>query len=399
MNPVMQRAKELEPLITSFMQRLIRARSFSSEEKEVTDLICAQMNQNGFDEVYKDGLGNVIGRIGNGKTKIAIDAHIDTVEEGDVSLWTKPVFEGFRDGGYIYGRGASDQKGGICSAVYAAKIIKELDLCGDFTLYVTATVMEEDCDGMCWRYIIEKDGIKPDIVLITEPTSLNIYRGHRGRLEFRIRTSGVSAHASAPQRGQNAIYKMAKIINEIEKLNECLEEDEFLGKGSIVVSQIFFTSPSANAVPDSCEIQLDRRIIPSDSKEKIFGQIRQAIARAGVDSAKIIELTYEKPSYTSQVYPVEKFFPSWVISEQSMAVKAAVHTYTELFGTQPVIDKWTFSTNGTVTAGVYNIPTIGFGPGEEKYAHAPDERVEIDHLIKACAFYASFPMACMKFIT
>ncbi|MBT1248586.1 YgeY family selenium metabolism-linked hydrolase [Thermosipho sp. 1244] len=396
MNEALKLAYKFKNDIIHFMSRLIKAKSYSGDEKEVIQVIKSEMEKVGFDSVKIDGLGNIIGKIGNGKTKIAMDAHIDTVDIGNETLWERDPFSGSFDEKYVYGRGASDQKAGMCSMVYGAKILKELNIFDDFTLYVTGTVMEEDCDGLCWRYIIEKEKIKPDFVLITEPTSLKINRGHRGRIEFRIRTNGISAHASAPERGINAIYKMAKIINKIEKLNYRLESTSFLGKGTIVVSQIFFKSPSHNAVPDQCEIQIDRRITEGETKEVVFNEIKEVFKRAGVEDAQIIELEYKKPSYTGVVYPTEKYFPAWVYPEESAIVQSAIKNYVDLFNSSPKIDKWIFSTNGTVTAGVYNIPTVGFGPGDEKYAHAPNEKVEIEHLIKAAAFYATFPKTLIK---
>nr|WP_197073357.1 MULTISPECIES: YgeY family selenium metabolism-linked hydrolase [unclassified Marinitoga] len=381
--------------IVKFMSKLIKARSYSGEEKEVIQVIKEEMEKVGFDEVKIDGLGNILGRIGNGKTVIAMDAHIDTVEVGNPDLWDKDPFSGDWDDEWVYGRGASDQKAGMCSMVYGMKILKELNLLDDFTVYVTGTVMEEDCDGLCWRYIVEEDKIKPDFVVITEPTSLNVYRGHRGRIEFRIKTVGLSAHASAPERGDNAIYKMAKIINEIEKLNENLHYDPFLGKGTIVVSQIFFKSPSHNAVPDECVIHIDRRLTAGETKESAFEEIREIFKKTGIN-AEIVELTYSKPAYTGIEYPVEKYFPTWVLEENSDVVQAAKEAYIKTFGKEPLIDKWTFSTNGIATAGVYNIPTVGFGPGDEKYAHAPNEKVKIEHLVKAAAFYANFPKTLVE---
>lgn len=381
--------------IVKFMSKLIKARSYSGEEKEVIQVIKEEMEKVGFDEVKIDGLGNILGRIGNGKHVIAMDAHIDTVEVGNPDLWDKDPFSGDWDDEWVYGRGASDQKAGMCSMVYGMKILKEMNLLDDFTVYVTGTVMEEDCDGLCWRYIVEEDKIKPDFVVITEPTSLNVYRGHRGRIEFRIKTVGLSAHASAPERGDNAIYKMAKIINEIEKLNENLHYDPFLGKGTIVVSQIFFKSPSHNAVPDECVIHIDRRLTAGETKESAFEEIREIFKKTGID-AEIIELTYSKPAYTGIEYPVEKYFPTWVLEENTEVVQAAKETYIKTFGSEPLIDKWTFSTNGIATAGVYGIPTVGFGPGDEKYAHAPNEKVKIEHLVKAAAFYANFPKTLVE---
>ncbi len=391
MKEALKLAEKYRDDIVKFMSALIKAKSLSGQEKEVIEVIGNEMEKVGFDEVKVDGLGNIIGRIGNGKTKIAMDAHIDVVDVGNPALWNKDPFSGDWDDEWVYGRGASDQKAGMCSMVYGMKILKELGLLDDFTVYVTGTVMEEACDGMCWRYIVEEDKLKPDFVVITEPTSLRIYRGHRGRIEFKIRTTGLSAHASAPERGDNAVYKMSRIVLEIEKLNERLKVDPFLGKGTIVVSQIESVSPSVNAVPDECTIHIDRRLTAGETKESAFEEIRNVFKRAGVEDAEIIELTYHGKAYTGEEYSMEKYFPTWVMDEDSLVVQAAKNTYISVFDDEPIIDKWTFSTNGVVTAGVYNIPTVGFGPGDEKYAHAPNEKVKIEHLVKAAAFYAVFP--------
>jgi len=383
--------------IVDFMRRLIQVKSLSGREQEVVQLVEREMERVGFDEVFIDGFGNVIGRVGDGKIKIAMDAHLDTVDIGNPDLWEKDPFSGDVDDEWVYGRGASDQKAGMASMVYGVKVMKALSLFGDFTLYVVGSVLEENCDGLCWKYIIENDVIKPDFVLITEPTGLNINIGQRGRVEFRIKTKGLSAHASAPERGENAIYKMAKIINEVEKLNESLKDDPFLGKGTIAVTQIFFKSPSQNAVPDECVIHIDRRLTKGETKESAYEEIREIFRKTGIDG-EIVELICEERSYTGLLYPMEKYFPTWVTGEKDIIVESARKAYKEVFEKEPTIGKWTFSTNGVVTAGIYKIPTVGFGPGDEIFAHAPNEKVRISHLLKAAAFYAVFPKTLTEMI-
>ncbi|MGV8104997.1 MAG: YgeY family selenium metabolism-linked hydrolase [Mesotoga sp.] len=388
---LLSKAESYREDLADFLSDLVSIRSFSAGEREVVERIRREMVKVGFDEVIVDGLGNILGRIGNGKKVIAMDAHIDTVEVGNEKLWKIDPFSGEMKDGVIYGRGASDQKAGMAAMVYGAKIMKEEGLTGDFTLYVTGTVMEEDCDGLCWRYIIERDGIRPDFVVITEPTNLNIYRGHRGRMELQIRTVGRSCHASAPERGVNAIYRMARIIAEIERLNERLKDDPFLGKGTIAVTQIFFKSPSQNAVADECTIQLDRRLTAGETRESVIEELKGAITLAG-EEAEIVELFYDRPSYTGLSFPVEKYFPTWVMEEDSEIVRKTVAAYGEVFGAEPFVDKWTFSTNGIATAGVFSIPTIGFGPANEIYAHSPDDQCPVDHLVRAAAMYALLPL-------
>ncbi|MDX1357377.1 MAG: YgeY family selenium metabolism-linked hydrolase, partial [Clostridia bacterium] len=332
----------------------------------------------------------ILGYIGNGPVLIAMDAHIDTVGVGDRKLWNYDPFIGYEDDEIIIGRGASDQEGGMASMVYAGKIIRDLGLDKDYTLLVTGTVQEEDCDGLCWQYIIEQSGIRPEFVVITEPTSLNIYRGHRGRMEIKVTTHGVSCHGSAPERGDNAIYKMAPVINELKELHNNLKNDPFLGKGSLTVSEIFFSSPSRCAVADGCSISVDRRLTAGETYEFALGQIRN------LESVKTVGATvemydYERPSYTGLVYPTKSYFPTWVLDESHPACQTLVKAYKELFNKEPMVDKWTFSTNAVSIMGRFGIPCIGFGPGHEDQAHAPNERTWKDELVKAAAMYAAIP--------
>lgn len=387
---IIQKAEKYRPEISNFLRDMIAIPSESCQEKEVILRIKEEMEKVGFDEVKIDKMGNILGYIGHGKHLIAMDAHIDTVGVGDKDLWEFDPFEGYEDQKVIGGRGASDQKGGMASMVYAGKIIKDLGLENDYTLLITGTVQEEDCDGLCWHYMIEEEDIKPEFVVLTEPSSCNIYRGHRGRMEIKVSTQGVSCHGSAPSRGDNAIYKMAPIINELKALNENLKYDKFLGKGTLTVSEIFFSSPSRCAVADGCSISIDRRLTAGESWEFALQQIRDlsAVKKAG---AKVEMYEYERPSYTGLSYPIEAYFPTWVIEEDHPVCNTLVDSYNNLFDDKPIVDKWTFSTNGVSIMGRHGIPCIGFGPGHEDQAHAPNEKTWKDELIKAAAFYAMIP--------
>lgn len=388
-------SEQMRDSLVNFLSRLIKTPSLSGHEENVVVLIRDEMEKLGFDEVFVDNFGNVIGRIGSGKTRIAIDGHIDTVDIGDEKQWQRDPFSGEFDDEWVYGRGAADQKAGVACAVYAGRVIKDLDLIDDFTLYVVGSALEENCDGLCWQYIIKEGGIRPDYVLITEPTNLALARGQRGRLEFKINVKGVSAHASAPERGVNAIYDMAKIALEIEKLNEKLPRDEFLGKGSIAITQISSRSPSLNAVPDFCSAHVDRRLTNGEDKETVLQQMNNLLHELPVD-AHIEVCTFSDPTHTGLVYPAEKYFPSWVMPEDHVLLRAAKECFERLFNEEAEIGKWVFSTNGVATCGLFSIPTVGFGPGEERFAHAPNERVRIDHLVKATAFYSVFPQILVK---
>jgi len=394
---ILERAKHYRQDMTAFLRDMIRIPSESCDEALVIERIRKEMVKVGFDKVTIDPMGNILGYLGTGKHLIAMDAHIDTVGIGDKKLWNFDPYEGFEDDKLIGGRGGSDQEGGMASMVYAAKIIKDLDLQGDYTLLVTGTVQEEDCDGLCWQYIIEEDKIRPEFVLITEPTSLNIYRGHRGRMEIKVGVQGVSCHGSAPERGENAIFKMAPILIELEELHKHLLDDPFLGKGSLTCSEIFFTSPSRCAVADSCHISIDRRLTAGETYLSAIEEIKNlpSVKKA---MASVTMYDYDRPSYKGLVYPTKAYFPTWVLEADHPACQTLVTSYNALFKTPPKVDKWTFSTNAVSIMGRYSIPCVGFGPGHENQAHAPNKITFKDELVNAAALYASVPMTYLETI-
>lgn len=384
---ILKKAEEYSDYTAKNLSKLIQIKSLSGEEEGVANAMKLMMEESGFDEVKIDGLGNVIGRIGNGKKIIAIDGHIDTVDLGNMEDWDFDPLGGEIKDGFVHGRGASDQTGGPAAFITAGKILKEIGLKNDVTIYFTGTVMEEDCDGLCWNYIINEEKIIPDCAIVTEPTNLRIYRGHRGRMEIEVSFYGLSSHGSAPERGKNAIYMASKAALEVEKLNEHLAFDPFLGKGSITVTEFVSSSPSLCAVSDFAKIHLDRRLTWGEDKEKALNEIREIVKGM---NAKVELLNYSKTSFTGLTYGMEKYFPTWKIDEDHHVIQNGVKSFSDLFGEKPVVDKWTFSTNAVTINGIHKIPVIGFGPGLEEYAHAPNEKVSIDHLVKASAFYAYF---------
>ena len=425
-------AEGYEKQMTKFLRDLVAIPGESAEDEKVVKRIAEEMRAVGFDKVEIDPQGNVLGYMGTGKTLIGFDAHIDTVGIGNRANWEFDPYEGFETETEIGGRGTSDQLGGIVSSVYGAKIMKDLGLLNDqYTALVVGSVQEEDCDGLCWEYIIKEDGVKPEFVVSTEPTDGGIYRGQRGRMEIRVDVQGVSCHGSAPERGDNAIYKMAEILMNIRDLNENDAADDkevkglvkmldekynpqwkeanFLGRGTVTTSQIFYTSPSRCAVADSCSISLDRRMTAGETWESCLEEIRQLPAVKKYN-ATVSMYNYDRPSYTGLVYPIECYFPTWVIPEDHIVTKAMEEAYEGLYGTtrlgsvetiearkaRPLTDKWTFSTNGVSIMGRNGIPVIGFGPGAEAQAHAPNEKTWKEDLVRCAAVYAALPTVYCK---
>jgi putative selenium metabolism hydrolase len=384
-------AKKYEPDMTRFLRDMVAIPSESTQEERLILRIKEEMERVGFDKVEIDPMGNILGTIGHGSHLIALDAHIDTVGVGDRSLWNFDPYEGIEDETTIGGRGSSDQEGGMASMVTAGRIIKDLGLEGDYTLVMVGSVQEEDCDGLPWQYIVNEDKLRPEFVVSTEPTQGDIHRGQRGRMEIRVRTSGTSCHGSAPERGDNAIYKMAPILIELRALHENLKDDPFLGKGSLTVSEIFYTSPSRCSVADGCWISIDRRLTAGETGEYALQQIRNlpSVRAAG---AEVSLYSYERPSYTGLVYPTESYFPSWVLEEDHLVTKSMVEAFRNILKREPRVDKWTFSTNGVAIMGRYGIPCIGFGPGREDQAHSPNEITWKQDLIDCAAVYAALPL-------
>lgn len=427
-------AKNYETDMTKFLRDLVKIPGESCGEKGHIMRIKEEMEKLEFDKVEIDPMGNVLGYMGTGKTLIGFDAHIDTVGIGNRDNWNFDPYEGFETEEEIGGRGTSDQMGGIVSAVYGAKIMKDLNLLNNkFQVLVTGTVQEEDCDGLCWQYIINEDKVRPEFVVSTEPTDGGIYRGQRGRMEIRVDVKGVSCHGSAPERGDNAIYKMADILQDVRALNENdaaddkkvkglvkmldkkynpqWEEARFLGRGTVTTSEIFYTSPSRCAVADSCSVSLDRRMTAGETWESCLDEIRAlpSVKKYG-DDVTVSMYEYSRPSWTELVYPIECYFPTWVIPKDHKVTKALEEAYTGLYGTErvgntetesmrkarPLTDKWTFSTNGVSIMGRNGIPCIGFGPGAEAQAHAPNEKTWKIDLVRCAAVYAALPGAYCK---
>ena len=406
--------------MTRFLRDMIAIPSESCEEKGVANRIAEEMKKLGYDKVEFDKLGNVIGWMGTGDKIIALDSHIDTVGIGNIENWTHDPYQGYEDEKVIYGRGGSDQEGGMASATYGAKIMKDLGLIPEgYKIMVVGSVQEEDCDGMCWQSIVS-----------TEPTDGGIYRGHRGRMEIRVDMHGVSCHGSAPERGDNAIHKMAEVLLNVRDLNENdagddkevkglvkmldpkynpehWEDARFLGRGTCTTSQIFYTSPSRCAVADSCSISIDRRMTAGETYQSCLKEIEDLPAcKKYAKDVKVSMYMYDRPSWTGHVYETEAFFPTWINKETAPHVQALVDAHHALWGTErigadekamstrtgrPLTDKWTFSTNGVSIQGRYGIPCVGFGPGAESQAHAPNEITWKQDLVTCAALYAAVP--------
>jgi putative selenium metabolism hydrolase len=373
----------MEGELVQFAQDLIRIKSYSGLEEEAIRFVENKMHSLGYDEVIIDQMGNVLGRIGSGSKSILFDSHVDTVQVNDASEWAVPPFNGEIVDGRLHGRGSVDMKSSVAASIYAGAIAKQQGLVKDKTIYVSATVFEEDCDGENLKHLFRERNLRPDFVVICEPSNNIITLGHKGKAQVAIKTHGVSAHGAAPEKGINAVYEMAEIIQRIEKKNNELMNRGTL-HGSMVLSKISSVAASLNAVPSECEVYIDRRTIPGETDDDIKKEMDQLIQGK---NARWQIGTLHRKSWTGMEIHYEPFHTAWKIDERHPLTQACVAAYAESFGVAPSrFDFWDFSTNA-VTPVSLGIPTIGFGPGDYKLAHMPNESIEVKQVMDACEFY------------
>ncbi len=388
-----RRIEEHRGDIIRFMREICAIPSTDSQIKDVGERVAAEMRKLGFDEVRWDVQGNILGRVGNGSRHIVFDSHLDTVGVGDRSQWQWDPFEGKVEDGVLYARGACDEKNSTPGMVYGIALARELGLLEGWTAWYFGNI-EEWCDGIAPNVFVEHDPrIRPDCVIIGEPTCMNIYRGHKGRVEMQITVKGRSAHAASNWLGDNAVYKALPIIAGIRDLDPQLRAHEFLGKGTITVSDLRVSTASINAVPDQVAIFIDRRLTFGDTVDSALAEVRDVVARSGVPAhdVRLEMLTYAEPSWNGFVLEVEKYYPAWALEESHPLVQAGLRATELALGQRAVTGKWDFSTNGTYWAGKAGIPCIGFGPGDERHAHSVLDQVRLDDVVRATGVYALLP--------
>ncbi len=392
---IKQRVAHNKDAIIQFMRDICAIPSMDSLIGPVGERIQAEMRKLNYDEVRFDKMGNTLGRIGNGPRVLVYDSHIDTVGVGDRENWGWDPFTGKIEDGIFYARGACDEKGSTPGMVYGLAMARDLGLLDGYTVYYFGN-MEEWCDGIGPNAFVEADpGVKPDFVVIGEPTMMNVYRGHKGRIELKITATGRSAHAAVHYLGDNAVYKMISIINLIRELDRRMRfgmgAHPVLGHPSIAITDVSARTNSLNAVPDQFTIFIDRRITIAESHDDVVNLIKGLIPDYLQNEIKVEELYYDTPSYTGFQFPLAKYFPAWLLDSTHPLVQAGQKTVSELWGVERPLGTWDFSTNGTYWAGKAGIPSIGFGPGDEKTAHTFVENVPLQDMVDATEFYAYLP--------
>ncbi len=375
--------------LASFLRDLVRIPSPSTQEGAVAERVIAEMTRVGLRDIRTGRIGNVVGWIGPGEGPLLmLNGHMDTVRVCDPDAWTHPPFEAEVEDGVMYGVGACDMKGGLAAMIYGAKLLRDAGVALKGDVVVACVVQEEPCEGLGSRALVEEDGIRPDWVVLGEPSGLDVSRGQRGRLEMRLVTHGRSAHAASPDLGENAIYTASRLVFGLELLAEQLANDEFLGPGTLAVTEISSRASSRNAVPDRCELIIDRRLTLGENETKALAEVQRIIAREGV-RAEVHVTEYDSTSYTGCDSHTREFYPAWVLAEDHPLVTHTVRAIREQLKRRPRVTRWDFSTEGVYTAGSAGIPTVGFGPGDPRRAHTVDERVRLADVYAAAEVYAN----------
>jgi putative selenium metabolism hydrolase len=378
-----------------FTQRLIQIPSLSTQEGGAAALIVEHLEALGFSDVRVNAMGSVIVSLGSGSGPVLLyDAHIDTVAPGTPEHWPYPPHAGVIDQETLYGLGAIDMKGSLASMIYGAHQLLPYQDRLNGTLVLAFVVQEEPCEGLAIRVLVEEDGIRPDWVLLGEPTHLQISRGQRGRVMFKVTVEGRSAHGSQPDLGQNAIYAAARLVFAVQLLAGDLPHDPFLGPGTIAVTGIESRGASLNAIPDLCKVFIDRRLTLGETVMSAQAQLESLISREAIPASVQIT-TYDEPSYTGLVRVAREAHPAWVLDRAHPLVAALNQTIQAVRGSTPEITHWPFSTDGVYTMGQANIPTVGFGPGDPNLAHTTQEHVRLEDLKTAAHIYAGLAAALL----
>jgi putative selenium metabolism hydrolase len=312
---------------------------------------------------------------------------MDVVDVGDPASWQRDPFGAEVEDGVLFGRGVVDMKGALAAMVYGAKGLMEADVPLAGTLYLVGVVQEEPSEGMAMRAVVEEGGLQPDFVVLGEPTNLEVSRGQRGRMEMRVTLRGRSCHASTPHRGENALHAAARVIFGLELLAPRLLDDPVLGRGTIAVTGVETVACSRNAIPDRCSLIIDRRLTLGETETRALNEVQQIINREEV-KGEVAVSEYEVTSYTGRRSRCREFYPAWLMEEDHPLVRSAIRASERAIERRPRLTTWAFSTDGVYTQGQAGIPTIGFGPGEERFAHTSDEQIRLADVARAAKVYA-----------
>lgn len=374
--------------LLAFLQDIVRIDSTSGREDAVVERIAEEMERLGFDESVVDEAGNAVGRIGSGSPVLLIDCHVDTIPVHQKSSWRHPPFAAEVDGERIYGLGVDDMKASAAASVYGIARLKRHAPPERGTVYVVSSISEEMMEGAALAPTVER--CAPDFVIIGEPSDLKLCVGQRGRSKLEVVVKGRSSHAGHPEVGLNAAELMAEYIGAAAALKH--PSDDRLGPRILTCIDVHSEPyPSVSQVPNTCTARFDCRFGRGETQESLLAMMRGL--------ASVWDGRAEKPGLDCHPYLTEfvahgrrfsepEFAAAWYTDPQSDVVKASLAGLAAA-GIEPVMSTYGFCTNGSLTAGIKGIPTVGFGIGREQEAHTVDEWVNLDKLYRGTKGYTA----------
>jgi len=376
--------------LVGFAQKLVQTPSLSGQEADVAALVQAEMRRLGYDAVWVDEAGNVIGCInGGGRPSLMLNGHMDHVHAGDAAQWSHPPFGGTIYNGELWGRGAADMKGALAAMVYAGGLVKRLGrpLAGD--LYVSAVVQEE-VGGLGARHLAQT--LQVDRAVVGEASGNQLRRGHRGRVELNARFEGRSVHASMPHLGVNPHFSMAHFLGNLQGLE--VASDPVYGSSTVAPTRVISEPGSANVTPAALDLVLDWRNVPGERPEEIVAKLRGVLAGSLIDGCKgEIEIaSKELVSYTGFELSYPDVFPSFTTPPDHAWLQRARTVLAEALGRAVGVGTWRFATDGGHFAQA-GTEVLGFGPGDDVVVHTVEERVAIDELVESVVGYLALSLA------
>ena len=394
-------AEEVRDDVVALARKLVRTPSLSGAEGTLAQVLVDTMKELGYDRVFTDKIGNVIGIIEGEQDgpSIMYNSHMDHVDPGEESLWEFPPYGGTVADGFIHGRAASDVKCGIASQIYAGYLLKKSSIPFRGKYIFTGVVQEEPAEMFGMRHLCDttfpENDLAFDLMVSSEATDLDLYLGHRGRVEIEVTSYGRTSHGSAPWLGVNAVYKMMPVLERVQEMSASLPEDEFLGQASCTLTRISCSPGELSITPDKCTVSLDRRMVRGETPEQAVAEISAILEELSAADpefkaeAKIRTVT--ETSYTGVSAECPKYMHAWVTEQDHVFVKDCISALNKI-GQSPSFGRWDFGTDASYITGVLGIPSIGYSPMEEQYAHRPIDRCNIDKIIKATAGNAAIAL-------
>ncbi|HEY9722380.1 MAG TPA: M20/M25/M40 family metallo-hydrolase [Oscillatoriaceae cyanobacterium] len=395
---LVEQAERWRSEIVAFTQELIRTPSLTGQEGALAELLASKMRELGYDQVVIDELGNCVGRIRGAQTgpSVLFSVHLDSAEAGDRSQWQFDPYGAELQDGFLHGRGASDHKAALAAMVYAGALLKRLGvpLAGDFVL--GATVLHHQRASLGMRFLADRTlpglGVHCDLAVLGNPTNTEVYLGHRGRVELNVSTVGRTCYAGAPWLGSNAIYKMMPVLQGIQELSTALPSHPYLERSTLAVTAMHTLPDSTELIPDRCTLTLDRRFLPSESVDEATWQVQSILNRLSAQDPEFKGEVHVRQSAVTAYTGLSQSAPQLLhpfITDSSHALVQQALGALQAVGQEPRLGRWLFATDGGYLSTVKNLTTLGYAPGDERFAQTPFDRVAVEKLIQSVSGYAA----------